>query len=203
MEVHETLFPLLVDSWREYFSSVIPSEAKESVPFYYVQLSSLNRPSWPIFRDSQRRLMDSRPGLGMAVTSDLGDPTDVHYREKRPVGERLALQALAKHYQWRVTADGPLAQEAVRVDQTVFVDFGPRADLRSSDGGPVTGFEIQDAADGLFHPVDAQVRAGMICLDCTAIREPKAVRYAWQPYTRANLVNAAGLPASTFRLPVH
>jgi sialate O-acetylesterase len=203
VEVHEELFPLLVDSWREYFSSVIPGEAKESVPFYYVQLSSLNRPSWPIFRDSQRRLVDSRPGLGMAVTSDLGDPTDVHYKEKRPVGERLALQALAKHYQWRVTADGPLAQEAVRVDQTVFVDFGPRADLRSSDGGPVTGFEIQDAADGLFHPVEAQVRAGMICLDCANIREPKTVRYAWQPYTRANLVNAAGLPASTFRLPVH
>ena len=29
-----------------------------------------------------------------------------------------------------------------------------------------------------------------------------AVRYAWQPYTRANLVNTTGLPASTFRLPV-
>ena len=32
---------------------------------------------------------------------------------------------------------------------------------------------------------------------------PIAVRYAWQPYTRANLVNGAGLPASTFRLPVN
>ena len=202
VEVHEELFPLLVDSWRNYFS-VIPSEAKESLlPFYYVQLSSLNRPSWPIFRDSQRRLLESRPGLGMAVTSDMGDPTDVHYRQKRPVGERLALQALEKHYGHAVKADGPLAKEAACVGQDVYVDFYPQDALRSADGGPIVGFEVQDAADGLFHPVAAEVSGGLVRLDCAAIRVPKAVRYAWQPYTRANLVNATGLPASTFRLPV-
>ena len=197
VEVHEELFPLLVDSWRNYFS-VIPSEAKESLlPFYYVQLSSLNRPSWPIFRDSQRRLLESRPSLGMAVTSDLGDPIDVHYRQKRPVGERLALQALEKHYGHAVKADGPLAKEAACVGQDVYVDFYPQDALRSADGGPIVGFEVQDA-----HPVAAEVSGGLVRLDCAAIRAPKAVRYAWQPYTRANLVNATGLPASTFRLPV-
>ena len=202
VEVHEELFPLLVDSWRNYFS-VIPSEAKESLlPFYYVQLSSLDRPSWPIFRDSQRRLLECRPGLGMAVTSDLGVLSDVHYRQKRPVGERLALQALEKHYGHAVKADGPLAKEAARVGQDVFVDFYPQEALRSADGGPIVGFEVQDAADGLFHPVAAEVSGGLVRLDCAALRAPKAVRYAWQPYTRANLVNAAGLPASTFRLPV-
>ena len=193
VEVHEELFPLLVDSWRNYFSDV---------PFYYVQLSSLNRTCWPIFRDSQRRLLASRPGLGMAVTSDLGDPTDVHYRQKRPVGERLALQALEKHYGHAVKADGPLAKEAARAGQDVYVDFYPQDALRSADGGPIVGFEVQDAADGLFHPVAAEVSGGLVRLDCAAIRAPKAVRYAWQPYTRANLVNATGLPASTFRLPV-
>ncbi len=202
VEVHEELFPLLVDSWRNYFS-VIPSEAKESLlPFYYVQLSSLDRPSWPIFRDSQRRLLECRPGLGMAVTSDLGDLSDVHYRQKRPVGERLALQALEKHYGHAVKADGPLAKEAAQVGQDVYVDFYPQEALRSADGGPIVGFEVQDAADGLFHPVAAEVSGGLVRLDCAALRAPKAVRYAWQPYTRANLVNATGLPASTFRLPV-
>ncbi len=193
VEVHEELFPLLVDSWRNYFSDV---------PFYYVQLSSLNRTCWPIFRDSQRRLVDSRPGLGMAVTTDLGDPTDVHYRQKRPVGERLALQALEKHYGHAVKADGPLAKEAAVVGPDVYIDFYPQDALRSADGGPIVGFEVQDAADGLFHPVAAEVSGGLVRLDCAAIRTPKAVRYAWQPYTRANLVNATGLPASTFRLPV-
>ena len=220
VEVHEDLFPLLVDSWRNYFSqdgrsgsamtpTVIPGSAPTvipgltgNLPFYYVQLSSLNRPSWPVFRDSQRRLLASRPGLGMAVTSDLGDPIDVHYRQKRPVGERLALQALEKHYGHSVKADGPLAKEAAQVGPDVYVDFSQQDALRSADGGPIVGFEVQDAADGLFHPVAAQVDRNSVILNCSAIKRPVAVRYAWQPYTRANLVNAAGLPASTFRLPV-
>ena len=138
----------------------------------------------------------------MAVTSDLGDPTDVHYRQKRPEGERLALQALEKHYGHAVKADGPLAKEAARVGQDVYVDFYPQDALRSADGGPVTGFEVQDAADGLYHPVEAEVTGCLVRLDCSTIRKPKAVRYAWQPYTRANLVNADGLPASTFHLSV-
>jgi sialate O-acetylesterase len=223
VEVHEELFPLLVDSWRSYFGEDGPTGAtflpdydgdlsnktaywfcpNKEIPFYYVQLSSLNRTCWPIFRDSQRRLMDCRPGLGMAVTSDLGDPMDVHYRQKRPVGERLALQALEKHYGHAVRADGPLAKEVALVGQDVYVDFYPQDALRSADGGPILGFEVQDAADGLFHPVAAEVSGGLVRLDCAALRAPKAVRYAWQPYTRANLVNAAGLPASTFRLMVH
>ena len=196
LEAHERLFPLLVDSWRDYFG--------EELPFYYVQLSSLNRTCWPVFRDSQRRLLDSRPGLGMAVSSDLGDPYDVHYHAKRPVGERLALQALAKHYGMAVQADGPLAREASPSAGSVLVDFGPQTGLHASDGQAITGFEVLDAADGKYHPVSVMsVTGGLVRLDCTALREPAAVRYAWQPYTRANLVNAAGLPASTFRMELN
>ena len=139
----------------------------------------------------------------MAVTTDLGDPTDVHYREKKPVGERLALQALEKHYGHNVIADGPLPQGLAYYGRFLEVDFGARTSLRTSDGGPVTGFEIQDAADGLYHPVEAEIDGNCVFLDCSAIERPMSVRYAWQPYTRANLVNAAGLPASTFRLPVN
>ena len=223
MEVHEELFPLLVDSWRTYFGEDGPTGAtyipdydgdlsnmttywfcpNKQIPFYYVQLSSLNRTCWPIFRDSQRRLMDCRPDIGMVVTTDLGDPTDVHYREKKPVGERLALQALTKHYGHNVVADGPLPQGLTYYGSSLEVDFGARTSLCTSDGGPVIGFEVQDVADGLYHPVEAKIEGNSVFLDCSALKRPMAVRYAWQPYTRANLVNATGLPASTFRLPVN
>ena len=194
LEIHEQLFPLLIDSWREYFGG--------EIPFYYVQLSSLERSCWPVFRDSQRRLLNCRPGLGMAVTSDLGDPVDVHYREKRPVGERLALQALAKYYGHDVTADGPLALDAVPGKKEVVVRFSSADGMYPTEGGPLKGFEVQDARDGLFHAVVARVDGETVRLDCRYIDEPVAVRYAWEPFTRANLVNSAGLPASTFRIVI-
>lgn len=63
----------------------------------FVQLSSIDRPSWTWFRDSQRRLMAEIPHTGMAVSSDRGDSLDVHPKQKREVGERLAAWALNKH----------------------------------------------------------------------------------------------------------
>ena len=87
--VHEKLFPLVVDSFRGVFGEV---------PFYYAQLSSMNRPTWPAFRESQARLQYCRPGLGMVVTKDLGEWEEVHYRNKKPVGERFAALALGDAY---------------------------------------------------------------------------------------------------------
>ena len=86
---HEKLFPLVVDSFRSVFGDV---------PFYYCQLSEMNRPTWPAFRDSQERLLSCRPGLGMVQTKDLGEWTEVHYRNKKPAGERLAALALNNYY---------------------------------------------------------------------------------------------------------
>ena len=91
IEIHERLFRLFTDSWRREWNS-------SALPICFVQLSGMNRPSWPWFRDSQRRLADSIPNTYMAVSSDHGNPTDVHPRHKRSIGIRLAHQALANVY---------------------------------------------------------------------------------------------------------
>ena len=86
---HARLFPLVVDSFRSVFGPV---------PFYYAQLSEMNRPTWPAFRTSQEKLLVCRPRLGMVVTKDLGEWTEVHYRNKKPAGERFAALALNDFY---------------------------------------------------------------------------------------------------------
>lgn len=68
----------------------------------------------------------------------------------------------------------------------------------ASDGKPVRTFEVA-GDDGLFYPAQAVVENGKIKVWSDKVKEPETVRYGWQPFTRANLVNGAGLPASTFR----
>ena len=190
---YEKLFPMLVDSWRAYFDN-------PRLPFGYVQLSSLNRPSWPWFRDAQRRLLDCRSGLGMVVTSDLGDPVDVHYTNKKPVGDRLALWALHDVYgQKKVVSSGPTFKNIKVSGKKLTVSFDNASGLKASnESGQVTGFEIA-GKDGRFHPAVAQIKGESVILTSKDVAKPVMVRYAWEPYTRANLVNGAGLPASTFR----
>lgn len=191
MEAHERLFKLLVDSWRTNMKN-------EEMPFYFVQLSSLNRPSWPWFRDSQLRLMRQLPGLGMAVSSDVGDSLDVHPTHKLEVGERLARWALCKTYARKVVPSGPLFSRAWREGSTAVVEFDYADGLTTSDGNPLRCFEVAET-EGLFYPAEAEISGGKVRLSSDKVRTPHFVRYAWQPFTRANMVNADGLPASTFR----
>ncbi|MEG1749064.1 MAG: cyclically-permuted mutarotase family protein [Tannerellaceae bacterium] len=189
IEAHEQLFPLLIDSWRRYWGS--------ELPFYYVQLSSLDRPSWPRFRDSQRRLMDVIPFTGMAVSSDCGDSLNVHPTHKREVGERLAHWALSKTYGCGLVPSGPLYRQVEFRGGAAYLSFDYAAEMHTADGEPLRTFEIA-GTDGCFVPAQATVVDGQIKVWSDRIANPGRVRYGWQPFTRANLVNAEGLPASTF-----
>ena len=195
IEAHEKLFTLLEQSWRKFFAQRWRSEfhKKHPLPFYVVQLSSLPRPSWPAFRDSQRRLASELPHTALVVTSDLGDANDVHYRTKRPVGERLALQALKHTYGHELVCEGPTLRFAGRgMDNDIFLHFD------NADGLTCTkGFEIA-ASDGMFYPADIKIEGDKILLSSPAVKYPTLVRYGWSGFTDADLRNKQGLPASTF-----
>lgn len=191
IEAHEQLFALLVKSWRGNWQN-------PELPFYYVQLSSLDRPSWTWFRDSQRRLLSAIPNTGMAVSSDLGDSLDVHPKHKKEIGERLARWALANTYHRAVTPSGPLYRSCKAEGREMVVTFDYASSLTTANGKAPACFEIAET-DGLFFPATATIEGDRIRLSSPQVENPRWVRYAWQPFTRANLVNADGLPASTFR----
>ena len=194
IEVHETLFPLLVNSWREYWNN-------EEMPFYFVQLSSIDRPSWTWFRDSQRLLAERIPHCEMAVSSDVGDSLDVHPRNKRPVGERLARLALHHEYGLDIIPSGPLFRKARLEKGRIVVEFDFADGLKTSDGAAVNCVEVA-GENGQFSFVEAVIEGDRLVIHLAKDEKPAFIRYAWQPFTRANLVNAEGLPASTFRATV-
>lgn len=189
IETHEKLFPLLVQSWRNCFG--------ENLPFYFVQLSSHDRPSWPAFRNSQRLLMNQLENTGMAVCSDFGDRYDVHPRHKKVVGQRLARWALHDLYGFDVVPSGPLFKSFETKDNAIFISFDFAESLHASDGKTLRTFEIAEQ-EGQFVPANAEIIGNQVKVWNDSIQNPRFVRYGWQPTTDANLVNGDGLPASTF-----
>lgn len=167
-------------------------------PFYYVQLPGMGRP-WELFREVQLESLDI-PNTGMAVTIDLGDPRDVHPRNKQPVGERLALSALAKTYGHDIIHSGPLYAGMLKLEGSklhlLFEHSGKG--LTTADKKPPRGFEIA-AADGRYYPADAELKDNSVVLSSTTVKAPVMARYAWAPFPDCNVVNSAGLPMSPFR----
>lgn len=192
--VHEMLFPLLLKCWRKNLES-----ASGPLPFYMVQLSSIApRLTWPEFRDSQRRLAEQNKGVWMAISSDVGDSLDVHPRLKRPVGERLATLALINTYGQHINGIMPYAPTHwSRTADALYLGFGnaePR--FRAS---PRNMFEVRDV-EGQWHEALPTVDGTRIRLTLPQGVQPSAVRYGWQPFTRACVTSQTGWPLSTFMM---
>jgi sialate O-acetylesterase len=136
----------------------------------------------------------------MAVSTDLGDSLNVHPVYKKEVGRRLALQSLHHSYGHDVVSQGPVPV-AWRTDEgpEFVISFADADGMHSSDGEPLRTFEVA-GEDGIYHLATAVIDGDKVKLKSREVLHPVSARYGWQPFTRANLVNAAGLPASTFEV---
>ncbi|MGE5521354.1 MAG: GDSL-type esterase/lipase family protein [Candidatus Dadabacteria bacterium] len=194
IELHEVVFPQLVKSWRKQWGY--------EIPFYYVQLSSINRPSWTSFRYSQLQMSKEIPNSGMAVSSDFGDPVNVHPRQKKPVGERLARLALHNYYgQKDVVPSGPLPVNARRQSGQIIVSFRYADGLKTNDGKGLRGFKLLNEK-AIPIEVNAFIQNNRVIVPVNKNDAPVQLLYGWDPYTDANLVNGTGLPASTFKINI-
>jgi sialate O-acetylesterase len=195
---YRTLFPAMIRDWRAAWK-------QGDFPFYFVQLANWKaRPQdsidseWAELREAQTLTMRAVPNTGMAVAIDIGNPDDIHPRNKLDVGLRLARWALADTYGRKVEQSGPLYHSFKVEGDKVRVRFTHAAGLKSRDGAAPAGFYIA-AADRKFVPAEARIERGEVVVWSKDVSAPVAVRYAWADNPAANLSNADGLPASPFR----
>jgi sialate O-acetylesterase len=193
-ELYAHLFKTIVNSWRKDWGYTFP--------FYFAQLSGINRPSWPVLRDTQRRLVAELPHTAMAVTMDVGDSLNVHYPNKKPVGERLALLAEKYTYKRTVSAQGPQVLFAHDDGKIITLYFAGNPVLKIANCLRLTGFELV-TDKGIRIPVKAYIRGRQVVIENDTTQKICSVYYAMQPFTRANLAGSTGLPASTFILNRH
>jgi sialate O-acetylesterase len=194
--MYQRIFPALITDWRKHWQ-------EGNFPFLFVQISSYTASpieDWAIVREAQRRTL-SLANTGMAVTIDIGNPTNVHPADKQDVGHRLALTARALAYGEQIEYSGPDFRQISIDGGTIHVWFDHASSGLVAKGGPLNGFEIA-GADRIFVPASARIEksAGGDTVDVSSpsVPDPKYVRYGWANYPEVNLFNGAGLPASPF-----
>lgn len=183
----------LIAAWREAWGD-------DELPFLFVQLAPFRYAGTSDLlaeiREAQRRVL-TLPGTGMAVTTDIGDLDDVHPRNKRDVGRRLARLALAGIHGRDMLPCGPLVSGVTREGAAARARFEHAAGLTTRDGAPPDAFELA-GADGVFVPGTAVIEGDDVVVRAPGIAEPTRLRFAWDAHHVANLVNGADLPASPF-----
>ncbi len=192
-------FPLLIEGWRKKWN--------DDFYFYFVQLSSFgaNQSSnvgsgWAELREAQTMAL-GLPKTGMAVTTDIGNPDNIHPTNKQDVGKRLAANALTLIYGQNIPYGSPL------FDRVAFENGKAVVAFKFADGGLTTkdkfgyvrGFEIA-GADKVFYYAKAEIAGDKVIVSSEKVKNPVALRYAWSDAPAdANLYNSNGFPASPFR----
>ncbi len=173
------------------------------LPFLFVQLPNFAEPrdptgvSWAYFREAQARTL-AVPQTSMAVTIDIGEPNQIHPRNKQDVGHRLARLALADVYQREVPAHAPVLGRHRMQDGEAHLLFKNAESGFVTRGDKPTGFVIA-GADRIWHPASARAEGDIVVLSSPEVAAPVAVRYGWANNPPCNLSNRAGLPLAPFR----
>lgn len=184
-------FPLLINSWREKFG--------KNIPFYYVQLATYNSPgnsnegcSWAELREAQTKTLELK-NTGMVVTSDVGNSNDIHPKNKRPVGERLANLALKNG------KISPILKKYKIAENKVCITFNTNKKIISKNNQKLNGFEIA-GKDEVFYPAKAEIINNKVIVSSDKVLKPIAVRYGWKSdNSDLNLFTEDFLPISPFR----
>jgi sialate O-acetylesterase len=169
-------------------------------PFLFVQLANFKTgptEKWPEVREAQLRTL-SVTNTAMAVTVDIGDPLDIHPRNKQEVGRRLALAARAIVDGEKIEYSGPLFRMAAPEGSAMRLWFDHAANGLVAKGGALKGFEIA-GTDRKFVPAEARIENGTVVVSSALIQQPAYLRYGWADNPECNLYNKEGLPASPFR----
>lgn len=194
----------MINDWRTAWGT--------NFPFYAVQLTPrlwINNPKdlgsqRALFREAQTEIL-STPQTGMVVTSDLIINNDElftpHPRDKKTVGIRLALWALAKDYGQNVQYLGPKFESFTVEGNKIRITFKSGSlgtGLTTKDGLNPTCFKLS-ASNKAFYPALAVIDGNTMVVSSPYVNVPASVHYAFTEGARTNLMNNEGLAAFPFR----
>ena len=189
------LFIALIKLWRTNWGD-------DDLPFILTQLPMFryahdpDYKHWAKIRSAQMRAYRTVKNTGMAVILDCGELDNIHPTDKKPVGERLCLQAEKLAYGMNVKADGAML-ERVSFENNKAVLTLKNAEGLEFRGEKAAGFELA-GEDGDFKPADAVIEGEKVVLTSAEVREPKFASYCWTNYGEVNVYNDAGIPLAPF-----
>ena len=186
----------LISSWRVHFGQV-------GLPFYWVNLAAFKFPAdstgmaLAYLREAQSRTLVV-PDTGQALAIDLGGRQDPLPEISQEVGRRLGLLARRRVYGRVLDDAGPTLASVIREGGALRLRFRNAGSGLVAHNHPVQSLAVA-AADRVFHPATGRIERDTLVVSSPLVREPVAVRYAWENAPSANLFSGSGLPAVPFR----
>lgn len=188
----------LIADWRKLW--------EEELPFLIVQLPGFDKwmldtgtNHFPIIRERQELTADTVEQVYLCSISDVGEEKDIHPKNKKVVGERLALLARGHIYGEDILCDAPRAKSAVRMGNQITIAFAnAEGGLHIADKA-LKALQVYGREGTLDYTAKIKGESLVITLESN-IEGTVKLLYAKTPWFLVNLYNRAGIPAIPFEL---
>lgn len=192
-EQYEPLFKSLINNWRDTWDS--------EFPFYFVQLAGWLAPQsvqpdseWAALRNAQSKALQL-PNTAMVSAIDLGNPGDIHPRDKQTVAHRLALTALGRDYGFDTNYKAPQCISMQKMGNKIVLKFDDDLTVTSV---AILGFIIGNADGDFDQAVARMADSRTLELYSPLVKKPVCVRYDWADFPNGNLYSRHGIPVAPF-----
>ncbi|BAV05769.1 sialate O-acetylesterase [Filimonas lacunae] len=191
---YNRVFSAMINSWRRGWN--------KQFPFYYVQIAPFTyggKDAGAILREQQQATLNL-PDVGMVVTTDLVDTiTDIHPKQKRAVGNRLAAMAMSQTYHVDMgNCQSPVFSRMETGKGRVVCYF-----THADNGLVIKGATVKECyiagEDRRFVPATVKTEGDHIIVSSTAVAKPVAVRFGYSNAGIGNIFSTEGLPVAPFR----
>ena len=191
---YRDLFEMMVRDWRSKWLD-------DKLPFIVVQLAPYNayKDEWfYVVRECQFMASETIPNVGVVTIGDVGDFNDIHPRDKKTVGERLALYARGMIYGEEVIYRSPVCRNAEYDGEAVILTFSDVGNgLYASDE---LKFHVKDI-DGNVYNADYEILGDKVRLVTNGVK-PDEVLFCFDNGSCVSLFSSANLPAIPFRIKI-
>jgi len=197
-ETYYDLLPAMIKLWRNDWK-------RPDLPFIIFQIASFrNKQTDPneksgiaLVQEAQLKASQIISNTALVTTIDMSE-TDVHYKNKQPIGERAMKAALNLAYSKKIEYCGPIYKSMKIEGNKVILEFSHADKGLIQKGDTLKGFVVA-GSDKKFYFAEAKIAGNKVVVSCKDVANPVAVRYGWADYPQVNLYNKEEIPASPFR----
>lgn len=195
--LYQDMLTGLISDWRTLWNDMDLPFLLVQLPGYDKWLFEQNENHYPIIRKCQERVADTVKGAYLCSISDLGEEKDIHPKNKRDVGKRLALIARRYVYGEPISCDAPRAVTATKNENKVIITFANAEDGLYITGDSINALKLSISEKDLDYTFKI-VGNELILTLSDSVSEDIHIAFAQTPWFVVNLYNQTGLPAIPF-----
>lgn len=198
---YDKMLDTLVQCWRDTWKD-------NTLPFLLVQLAPFQQwlecggEAYPQLREKQDIAAHNIPNTYLTSIMDIGMYEDIHPKEKREVGRRLALLAQNHIYGMDCLSDPPEFVHGSRKGSTIHLNFANTGDALSLRGNTIQALKVCQG-NQILAIQQCRIERDTVDIEVNFLSsESVTISYAEESYCEVNLYNSAGVPAKPFHCTI-